>query len=222
MMFDMSKMPNPFGFMKNMTNMMNPFAMMQNMNPFKCMGQPNAENKAPESANTAPAGGEGAAPQQNANPFMNMFPMNCMNPFGMMQSMMGMNPFGMMQKMPGMDPFGMMQKMQVMNPFKPVQNANAGYAAEQPAPIDPFTYMLSMQKAFISNMQSMAANAAGTANASKQEQAPQQNTVSFGGLTMTPEMLHKLLSMDASPKNLTMLQMFLDKLFEAYNSKKEE
>ena len=221
MMFDMSGMPNPFGFMKNMTNMMNPFAMMQNMNPFKCMGQPSCGNKAPEAANAAQTCTEAAAPQQNANPFMNMFPMNCMNPFDMMQSMMGMNPFGMMQKMPGMDPFGMMQKMQAMNPFKPAQAPTETPAAEAQL-MDPFTYMLSMQKAFINNMQSMTANAAGTANASKQEQAPQQNTVSFGGLTMTPEMLHKLLSMDASPKNLSMLQMFLDKLFETYNNNKTE
>ncbi|MBQ4225750.1 MAG: hypothetical protein II664_05500, partial [Oscillospiraceae bacterium] len=75
MMFDMSGMPNPFGFMKNMTNMMNPFAMMQNMNPFKCMGQPSCGNKAPEAVNAAQTGTEAAAPQQNGNPFMNMFPM---------------------------------------------------------------------------------------------------------------------------------------------------
>ena len=55
----------------------------------------------------------------------------------------------------------------------------------------------------------------------KQAESKQKKTFNLGGIQVSPDDLHKLLSMDVSPESLNVLQKILDLLFSAYTKPKE-
>ncbi len=192
-MFDMSKMQNPFAFMQQMGAAANPFTMMQNFDPMAFM---TAMKPNPETGTAASADGA-QTPEPNGWHIPNMFPFP---PMG--ASMPGMKPFCSMPNMPGTDPAQMMLNMTVQF-------------------MQPFMSMMMMQSMmmnkFIQNMNSYGAQAP-----CENEEAKPQSNVSLGGMQISPELLHKLLSMDVSPESLNVLQKILDLLFSAYSKPKKE
>ena len=196
-MFDMSKMQNPFAFLQSMGAAANPFTMMQNFNPMAFMNtmNPNTDMGTEKPADVDPA----TAP--NGAQMPNMFPFP---------------PMGAPMPMPGMSPFSFMQNMQ-----------NVPGAEAFPPPFNPmqmmqfFMNMMMMQSMCVNRfMQNM--NQFSKQTSCCKEEAKPKNTVSFGGMQISPEILHKFLSMDVSPESLNVLQSFLDFLFEKYSKPKEE
>ena len=118
-----------------------------------------------------------------------------------------------MENMPGINPFQGMQAPPAMNPAQMMQGMNAPFMQSMmPLLMMQFMWM----NWFTQNMNAFMAQAGhGTENAKP------QNTISFGGMQITPDALHKLLSMDVSPESLNMLQKFLDFMFDMYSKPKE-
>ena len=144
-----------------------------------------------------------------------MFDMSKMqNPFAFMQSMgAAANPFTMMQNMPGMKSFQPMQNPPAANPAQMMQGMNAAFMQTM-MPLMMMQYM--WMSWFMQNMNAFAGQPANST-----ENAKPQNGISFGGMQLSPDMLHKLLSMDVSTESLSMLQKFLDFMFNMYSKPKE-
>ena len=204
-MFDMSKMQNPFAFLQSMGAAANPFTMMQNFNPMAFMTamKPNTET-----GTAAPAEGE-QAPKPNCGQMPGMFPFP---PMGV--PMPGMLPFCHMPNMPGMNPFQAAGSPQPMDPAHMMQNM-------MPPFMQPFMSMMMMQSMMMNKFMHKMNPGAAQAS-SKTEEAKPQSNVSLGGMQISPELLHKLLSMDVSPESLNVLQKVLDILFSAYSKPKED
>ena len=183
----------------NMSQMQDPFGFMQNMgaaaDPFKMM-----QNMNPFAFMNGMNNNADTAANANTNSKCSAAENNASSQNGMPFSNMFCNPFmnACNQTPPPM------QNMQAMPQFDPMQSM---------ASMMMMPFM--MMNMFMQSMNAFAANAA------KQADSKQKNTMNFGGIQISPDDLHKLLSMDVSPESLNVLQKVLDLLFSAYTKPKE-
>lgn len=184
----------------NVSQMQDPFGFMQNMGaaaePFKMM-----QNMNPFSFMNGMNSNADTATNANANSNCSAAENNTSQQNSTPFANMFCNPFMNMNTCGQTPPH--VQNMQGMPQFDPMQS--------MASMMMPFM----MMNMFMQNMNTFAANAV------KQAESKQKNTMDLGGIKISPDGLHKLLSMDVSPESLNVLQKILDLLFSAYTKPKE-